>query len=594
MSNFSVRTASDGSRVIAAVQQLGAYPHTVCEDLIRWAAQTPDATFLAERRSDAWRRLTYGEALARVRSIGAGLLESGASPDSPLGIIADNGIDHALVAFAAMYVGIPLSPISTGYATPEASPARLRELLGTLGADVFFAGSETIAARIATVREGARVITDLAELMGDGAAADEAFSRVGPDTVAKIMFTSGSTGTPKGVITTNRMLCANQTMIAIVWPELAGSPPVAVDWLPWSHVFGGNHNVGIILRNGGTLYVDEGRPMAGPFEATLRNLREIPPTVFFGVPRGVVLLVEAFRADPAFARAFFAKLRLFCSAGASLPDPIRHEIIALAKTYGTDVRITSSWGTTETAPFATTAWGSPEPDVDTIGTPAPGLEVKFAPSDGRTEIRVRGPNVTPGYWRNTEATRGAFDADGFYKTGDAAQLKDEADPARGIVFAGRLAENFKLTSGTWVNVGALRLALLEQGAPLVEDVVITGHDRDEIGALIFVSRAHAAKLAGTAEAEHAGIARHPTVRDFVAATLARHNAAAPASSTRVMRALILPEPPRREAGEITDKGTINQRRALDLRAASVEALYAGELGPEVLTPALTAVKAGTR
>jgi feruloyl-CoA synthase len=365
--------------------------------------------------------------------------------------------------------------------------------------------------------------------------------------------------------------------------------------LPWSHVFGGNHNVGIVLRNGGTLYVDEGRPMPGAFEATLRNLREFPPSVFFGVPRGVVLLAEALRTDPAFARAFFSKLRLFISAGASLPDPIRHDLIALARTYGTgSVRITSSWGTTETAPFATTSWGSPEPDIDTIGTPAPGLEIKFAPSDGRTEIRVRGPNVTPGYWRNPEATRGAFDADGFYKTGDAAQLKDETDPARGIVFAGRIAENFKLTSGTWVNVGALRLALLEQGAPLIEDLVITGHDRDEIGALVFVSRTHGAKLAGTPEAGHEEVARHPSVREFVAAALARHNAAAPASSTRVMRALILPEPPRREAGEITDKGTINQRRALDLRAASVEALYARELGPDVFTPALTEMRAGTR
>jgi len=266
---------------------------------------------------------------------------------------------------------------------------------------------------------------------------------------------------------------------------------------------------------------------------------------------------------------------VICNAGASLPDPIRRDLIAFAQTYGTGaVRITSSWGTTETAPLATTAWGENEPDVDTIGMPAPGVEIKFAPSDGRAEIRVRGPNVTPGYWRNPAATSAAFDVDGFYKTGDAAQLKDEADPSRGIIFGGRLAENFKLTSGTWVNVGALRLSLLEHGAPLIEDVVIAGHDRDEIAALIFVSRSHAAKLAGTPQAEHAEIARHPDVREFVAAAIARHNAAAPASSTRVARALILPEPPKRDAGEITDKGTINQRRALDLRAASVQSLYA--------------------
>ena len=587
MNGFSVRKAPDGARVIASDVPLGAYPKSVCEDLVAWAARTPDAIFLAERNGGAWRRLAYGRALQRVRTLGAWLRSTGASAEAPLGVISDNSIDHALFVLAALYAGIPVAPISVGYASPESSTARLRGMLDALAPSLVFAGDARIAARIAATDGSIRTVTDLAPLVEEAAFADDAFARVDGDTIAKIMFTSGSTGTPKGVVTTNRMLCANQAMIAMVWPEVAAVKPVAVDWLPWSHCYGGNHNFGIVLHNGGTLYIDEGRPAPGAFNATLRNLTEVPPTAFFSVPRGYALLVEALHADPAFAATFFSRLRIICNAGAALPDPLRQDVIALAKTYGTGpVRITSSWGTTETAPFATTSWGTHEPDVDTIGTPAPGVEIKLAPSDGRAEIRVRGPNVTPGYWRNAAATRDAFDADGFYKTGDAAELKDEADAARGFVFGGRLAENFKLSTGTWVNVGALRLSLVERGAPLIEDVVVAGHDRDEIAVLIFVSRAHAAQLAGVPEIDYAEIARDPLVRDRIAETLGRHNSSAPASSTRVARALILLEPPNREAGEITDKGSINQRRALELRAASVAALYAERAGSEIITPVL--------
>jgi len=586
MEKFNLRTSVDGAYVIASERRLGAYPRTVCEDLVTWAARRPRAALLGERRGNVWRELAYGDALERVRSIGAGLLRAGASAEAPLGLIADNGIEHALVALAAMYVGVPVSPLSVGYAALEASPARLREMLAALGPGLLFAGNADISMRLSSAAPaGVRVVTNLAELAGDAALADDAFARVTADTIAKIMFTSGSTGAPKGVVTTNRMLCANQAMCAMVWPELAERAPVAVDWLPWSHCFGGSHNFGLILHNGGTLYVDDGRPAPGAFDATLRNLREVPPTLFFSVPRGFVLLVEALKADADFATGFFSRLRVICNAGASLPDALRRDLIALARTYGTaGVRITSSWGTTETAPLATTSCGTPEPDADTIGTPVPGVEIKLAPSDGRAELRVRGPNVTPGYWRHAEATREAFDVEGFYKTGDAGELKDPDDPSRGILFGGRLAENFKLTSGTWVNVGALRLALLGHGAPLIEDVVITGHDRDEIAALVFVNRPHAARIAEVAGAQHDEVARHPRVRAFVAAALARHNAVAPASSTRVVRALILPEPPQRGAGEITDKGTINQRRALELRAESVRALHDEFSGNDVVLP----------
>jgi feruloyl-CoA synthase len=585
VSAFSIRTTADGSTIVESTEPLAPYTRCVGEALDGWAARTPDTVFLAEREATgAWSTLTYGAAHERVRTIGAGLLAAGASAEAPIGIVAENGIEHALVSLAAQYVGVPVSPMSVGYAGADADPSRLRDLLAKLAPAFVFANDERIGKRIAPF---ARVVSSANELAGDPTSADAAAVRVAGDTIAKIMFTSGSTGTPKGVITTHRMLSSNQTMLAAAWPEIAVEKPIVVDWLPWSHCFGGNHNFGLVLFNGGTLYVDGGRPMAGPFERTVANVREISPNVFFSVPRGYALLVERLVADAAFAAAFFSRLTLVCNAGASLPDPLREEIFRLAARHaGRAVRVTSSWGTTETAPLATTSWGTPEPDIDTIGTPVPGVEFKLSPTDGRSEIRVKGPNITPGYWRDPEATRAAFDDDGFYQTGDAASLKDPADPARGILFEGRLAENFKLSSGTWVNVGALRLALIERGAPLVEEVVIAGADRDSLAALVFFSRAHAATLAGLPDADHAELARHDAVRRFVAETLARHNAAAPASSTRVDVALLLPEPPNRGQGEITDKGTVNQRRALALRAEFVARLYARD-GEHVVLPLTT-------
>jgi len=590
-SAFEFERDSDGTVRVKARRELGPYARSATDDLRIWAGRTPDAVFVAERGEHGWRGLSYGDAFARVRRLGAGLLESGASADSPLAIVAENGIDHALVSLAGMYVGIPVAPISVGYASPEAAPERLRDLLAKLGPALVFASDPRIAERVAPL---ARTVTTLAEFEGDAARADAAAERVKPDTVAKIMFTSGSTGTPKGVITTHHMLCTNQAMLSAVWPELAQERPRIVDWLPWSHCFGGSHNFGMILHNGGSLYVDSGRPVPGLFERTLENLRALRPTIVFSVPRGFALLLEHLKADADFAADFFSGLRILCSGGAALPDPLREALFGFARQYARrTVRITSSWGSTECAPFATTSWGDPEPDIDTIGTPAPAVLIKLAPSDERFEIRVKGPNITPGYWRDPEATAAAFDEDGYYCTGDAGALKDPDDPARGILYAGRLAENFKLTSGTWVNVGALRLALLERGAPLIEDVIVSGHDRDEIALLVFISRAHAAKHVGLPDAGHATLAEHPAVRSFLAAALAEHNAKSPGTSTRVARAFILPEPPNRGNGEMTDKGSVNQRRALQLRAASIAALHAEPPGLAIVQPAEVAEVSGS-
>lgn len=573
------------AEVLRAPVQLEAYPPTVCGDLVRWASEQPDAVFLAERDGPGWTTLSYGRALSRVKTLGAGLLRSSANAEAPLAIVALNGIEHALLALAAMYVGIPVAPLSVAYAVAGARAERLRDVLGALRPGLIYAGDEAIEARVRGDASGVPVFTDAAALDGDAAAADAAFVTVDPDTVAKIMFTSGSTGAPKGVITTNRMLSANQTQTAMAWPELADERPTIVDWLPWSHCMGGNHIFGIVLRHGGALYVDEGRPAPGAFAASVRNLRDVAPTLYFNVPRGFTLLLEALLRDEAFAERFFSRLRGLGNAAASLPNPVRAELARLARRHAPhDVRITSSWGMTESAPMATTSWGAAPPDDDTIGTPIPGVSLKLAPSDGRSEMRVKGPNVMPGYWRDPPATLAAFDEEGYYRTGDAGSLKNPADPARGIVFDGRLAENFKLATGAWVNVGALRLAVIERGAPLVEDVVFTGLDRDAIGALIFLRLDAAGDFAQRPGVDVATLARDSRVRAFAANLLAEHNAASPASSTRIERALLMKEPPNPSLGELTDKGSINQSRALLTRAADVARLYASPVDRDVITP----------
>jgi feruloyl-CoA synthase len=415
------------------------------------------------------------------------------------------------------------------------------------------------AARFADAAYDAPVFVDANALDGDPGAADRANAALTGDSVAKVLFTSGSTGTPKGVMTTHRMLCANQTMVQQIWPAVT-SDLTMVDWAPWSHTAAGNKTFGMILRSGGTMYVDAGKPAPGAFETTLRNLREIAPTYYFNVPRGWSLLLGELERDDAFAAWFFSRMRMMLNAGAAIPESIRARIAALARRHaGRDVPMVSAWGLTETAPMATGVWGDRPASHDTIGTPVPGVEIKLAPYEDRFELRVRGPSVTPGYWRNPEATAAAFDEEGFFKTGDAGALLDPDDPSRGIVFGGRLSENFKLSSGTWVNAGLLRLDVIEAGEGAIEDVVFAGADRDEIAAIVFPSRA---------------LKDAPDAAERVRDALARHNARSPGTSTRVARAIIATEPPDGTRGEITDKGSVNQRRVLQNRAADVARLYA--------------------
>jgi feruloyl-CoA synthase len=410
---------------------------------------------------------------------------------------------------------------------------------------------------------------------------------VGPDTVAKLLFTSGSTGEPKAVITTQRMLCANQQAMAQVWPFLAGQPPVLLDWLPWSHTFGGSHNVGMVVYHGGSLYIDDGRPAPGLIEATLRNFGDAAPTVFFNVPVGYALLVPRLKADPALAKRFFRRLRVVFFAGAALPQQVWEELLGLAEAAADHpVAVTTSWGTTETAPAATSAH-FPSGRSDCIGVPLPGVEIKLVPDGGKREIRVRGPNVTPGYHARPDLTAAAFDDEGFYRTGDAAELIDPTQPERGLRFAGRIAEDFKLATGTWVNVAAVKSALLSACGGVLQDCVIAGHDRDYIAALAWVNPTAAAQAAGRghpAGSQGPALLDDPRLRAYLAESLAALNQSA-RTSRRVERLMLLADPPDLDAGEITDKGYINQRACLTRRAAGVAAIYSPASHPRIVLPA---------
>ena len=565
-----VERRPDGSTLLRSPQRLGGYARAVGEWLVHWAGQAPDRVFLAERAGDAWRRLTYREALDAVRRVGQALLDRGLDATRPIAILSENGIDHALAALGAMHVGVPAAPVSPAYSLMSTDFGKLKHIFDLVRPGLVYCSDP---ARFAPALDAVRArATPFAELLAAAPTArvDEAFARIGPDTIAKILFTSGSTGAPKGVINTHRMLCANQQMHAQAWQFLEDRPPVLVDWLPWNHTFGGNHNFNAVLRNGGTLYVDAGKPLPGLVETSVRNLKEVSSTIYFNVPRGFDLLLPYLESDAALRASFFRDLEVVCYAGAALPQNLweRFERLAVAERRG--VAMVSAWGATETAPGVALVH-FPIERAGVIGLPAPGCELKLVPSGGKLEARVRGPNVTPGYYGRDDLTRAAFDEEGFYKIGDALKFVDPADPVKGLVFDGRVAEDFKLATGTWVHVGAVRVKLISAGNPLIQDAVITGHDRDLVGALVFLNPAAAAGV--TPEAARAAIAE--ALRKLAAES-------GPGSSTHPVRALVLSEPPSIDANEITDKGYINQRAVLERRAALVERLYASPADPEVV------------
>ncbi|MDC0747689.1 feruloyl-CoA synthase [Polyangium mundeleinium] len=586
-----------GGMILRSPRPLPAYPRHLGELLYAWADHAPDRVFLAEREaSGGVRRVTYAEAAAVVASIGEALARRDLSAARPVVILSENGIDHALLALGAMVVGVPVCPVSPAYALLSRDFEKLRYILGLVKPGLVYArdegrfgrafGALDLGGAEIVVTEGPSSATRFDELCRElpGERAGRAMERVGPDTVAKILFTSGSTGEPKGVINTHRMLCSNQQAIVEVWPFLRRRPPVVVDWLPWSHTFGGNHNFNMVLFHGGTLFIDEGRPMPEHVEKTVRNLREVEPTLYFNVPRGFDAILPYLENDAGLRDHFFKELDLLFYAAAALPQSTWKRLEEVSqRARGERVTMVSAWGSTETAPMVTTVH-FPIDRAGVIGLPAPGCELKMVPNGSKLEMRVRGPNVTPGYFGRDDLTRAAFDEEGFYKIGDAGKLADPGDPAKGVVFDGRVAEDFKLTSATWVHVGQVRITAIAAAAPVIQDAVVAGHDRDEIGLLVFPSLVGCRSLCPGAEGEPLdSLVQRPEVLSHLTAGLGAYNEAHPGSSTRITRVMFLIEPPSIDAGEITDKGYINQRAVLTRRADQVAALYRdGEPGVIVM------------
>jgi feruloyl-CoA synthase len=589
-----VERRSDGAIVLRSPHALRPHAKNLTERLVHWAHTAPERVFLAQRDGQgAWRTLTYAQTLAAVRAIAAALLGRDLSAQRPIAILSGNDIEHALLGLAAMHAGIPYAPISVPYSLMSQDFGKLKSIIGILTPGLVFAANGAAYARAiaAAVPSDVEVVvtanpsgkqntTRFAALSATQPtdAIDAAHAKVGPDTIAKILFTSGSTGQPKGVINTQLMLCANQEMIGAGLAFVRDEPPVVVDWLPWNHTFGSNHNFGLVLNNGGSLYIDEGKPLPGGIDVTARNLRDIAPTVYFNVPKGFEMLLPHLEADRVLRDNFFSRLRVMFYAGAALSQHVLDAWQRLAvATTGERAMILSSLGSTETAPAAVAcSWDSER--AGNIGLPLPGVEMKLVPRDGKLEARLKGANITPGYWRAPKLTAEAFDDEGFYKIGDAVMFADPADPSKGLLFDGRLAEDFKLATGTWVSVGPLRAAFIAHYAPLVRDVVLAGADRDDITALVFPNLDACRKLAPDLAAGGPPAVLLADAR--VVAEFARRLSALLASSSgtsnQICRAVLLEAPPSLDIGEMTDKGSINQRAVLANRAQLVEDLFAAE------------------
>jgi feruloyl-CoA synthase len=577
----------DGSVLLANHLAPGAVPgQTLMAWLRHWAELRPDQPFLVERDGEGRRGVTFRGALERVVALSRRLLILDVSADRPLALVAENGLDHALVMLAALRIGVPVGVLSPNYAAQGAMHGKLRDALEVLGAGaVVVDRPEAYRGALQGADVAPAIVRGLPELDAiDPAAeadADRAEALVGPETVAKLLFTSGSTGAPKAVINTQRMLVSNMQGLAAVWPFLADDPPRLVDWLPWSHTFGGNVCFDLALCFGGTFHVDAGRPTPARLGETVTAIKAVRPNLYFSVPAGYDALLPYIETDADLAACLLGETTFLFSGGAALGQVTRDRLEAAAAAIGVKLPpMSSAWGSTETAPISTVVY-FPTGQSTNIGLPLPGVTLKLQPSEDRFELRVKGPNVTPGYWRNPEATAAAFDEEGFYRIGDAGRLAEPERPEAGVLYDGRLAENFKLSTGTWVNVGVVRLAAIGAADPLVADAVVAGHDRDHLGVMLFPRLAACRALLGEGCSALGDdeIADHPQVIAAVRQGFVRHNLAHAGRSLYIARFVMLAEPPQAEHGEITEKGYLNQRAILKRRAGEVRRLF--EDGHEV-------------
>ncbi len=595
---YDVDRRPDGSIVLRAQPALGRYPARMTDPLRQWAEQTPEQTLFAARSKDrSWQRISYREALETARNIGQALLKRGLSAERPVAILSGNDLDHAMLGLGCMYAGVPYAPISPAYSLVASDFAKLKSIVALLAPGLVYASDGKLFERaingaipndveiVVSQNPLSRNSTAFAELVDTPATAgiDEANRRVGGDSIVKFLFTSGSTGEPKAVVNTHRMWCANQEMLRQGLAFLQDEPPVIVDWSPWHHTAGGNHNVGLVLCNGGTFYIDSGKPTPAGIGDTVEALRDVAPTWYFNVPKGFEALLPYLRSDASLRRTFFSRLKVLWFAGAGISQQVFDEVQQLAvETCGERILFLTGFGSTETAPYALArTWHSTA--APNVGLPAVGLEMKLVPIEGKLDGRVRGPSITPGYWQRPELTAAAFDEEGFYRLGDAFAFEDPEDPSKGLLFEGRTAENFKLSTGTWVHVGPLRAQLLAHCTPLARDIVIVGADRNYLSALISPDLEACRRIAALSQsAGVSDILNAPHVKSWLEERLQSFAATSTGSSNLIRRAAMLTEPPTIDTGELTDKGSINQRLVVRNRPRLVEELYATAPPPHII------------
>lgn len=587
---FDIEYRSDGTILMAQKGKAEVLATSIPERLIHWAETTPDTPYLGQRDdSGNWRRLSYRQVFDAVRQIGAGLLGLGLGPDRPLLVLSGNDIEHALIGLAAQYVGVPYAPISTAYSLVSDDHAKLRDIAALLkpGA-VFVADAPPFAKAIAAIATlDLRVIAtrnagdghvpfDTLMVGQDADAADAAFARVTPDTVAKYLFTSGSTGSPKAVINTQKMLTTNQDMIADCFRFLRDHPPVLCEWAPWNHTAGGNKTFNMVLYNGGTFYIDEGKPTPAGFATSLRNVTDVRPTWYFNVPLGYEMLVRALEADADLNATFFARMDMMMYAGAGMAQHTWDQLKALSKqATGREVLLVTALGATETGPFALMGTDH-QPKSGNVGVPARGVTLKLVPNEGKLEARLKSPSITPGYFGAAKATAEALDDEGFYCLGDALRPANPDDLTKGFFFDGRTAENFKLRTGTWVAVGALRAQMVNHFNGLLRDAVIVGEDQPYLGVIVLADMDELRKIAPGDTLQD--LMAQAEVRAALQTSLDSLAAASTGSATRIRRMVVMMEPPSLDKGEVTDKGSINQRAVIRNRPDLVQAIYDGGAG----------------